>query len=133
LQADEGLNSSEKVTPAAVRFTWTRKRNPVVRPTTCAPASMATSKDKDFWTKVIVFTAKDANLNKAHVRYLETRLVGIAVDANRYEIDNGSTLQARALSEADRADMERTANGRIEWKTAEGGTLKVLQERTVFP
>jgi len=63
-------------------------------------------KNKDFWTKVIVFTAKDANLNKAHVRYLETRLISIAVDANRYEIENGSTLQAPALSEADRADME---------------------------
>jgi hypothetical protein len=63
-------------------------------------------KNKDFWTKVIVFTAKDANLNKAHVRYLESRLIGLAVDANRYEIENGTGTGLSPLSEADRADME---------------------------
>jgi Domain of unknown function (DUF4357) len=63
-------------------------------------------KNKDFWTKVIVFTAKDANLNKAHVRYLESRLMGLADHANRYEKDNGTLSLAPALSEADRADME---------------------------
>ena len=30
---------------------------------------------KDFWTRAMVFTSKDQNLNKAHVRYLEARLV----------------------------------------------------------
>jgi hypothetical protein len=63
-------------------------------------------KNKDFWTKVIVFTAKDNNLNKAHVRYLESRLISIARSANRAELDNGTTSAEPTLSEADRADME---------------------------
>ena len=61
---------------------------------------------KDFWTKVVIFTAKDANLNKAHVRYLESRLLAIASEANRAELDNGSGSSLPSLSEADRADME---------------------------
>ena len=63
-------------------------------------------KNKDFWTKVVIFTAKDLNLNKAHVRYLESRLLAIAVEANRAEIDNSTTTTLPALSEADRADLE---------------------------
>jgi hypothetical protein len=63
-------------------------------------------KNKDFWTKVVIFTAKDANLNKAHVRYLESRLLAIAADANRAELDNGASSALPALSEADQADME---------------------------
>ncbi len=63
-------------------------------------------KNKDFWTKVIVFTAKDANLNKAHVRYLESRLLAIAAEANRAELDNSTGSALPGLSEADRADME---------------------------
>lgn len=63
-------------------------------------------RSKDFWTRVIVFTSKDANLNKAHVRYLESRLIRIATEANRAEIENSSTSAVPSLSEADTADME---------------------------
>lgn len=63
-------------------------------------------KNKDFWTRVVVFTSKDANLNKAHVRYLEARLLSIAARADRAELDNGSATTLPGLSDADRADME---------------------------
>lgn len=63
-------------------------------------------KAKEFWTRVVVFTAKDSNLNKAHVRYLEARLLSIAAEANRVELDNGTASTVTALSEADEADME---------------------------
>jgi hypothetical protein len=33
---------------------------------------------KDFWTVAVFFTSKDDNLNKAHVQYLEAKLVGRA-------------------------------------------------------
>ncbi len=36
------------------------------------------AKAKDFWTHAAVFTSKDENLNKAHVQYLESRLVILA-------------------------------------------------------
>lgn len=63
-------------------------------------------KTKEFWTRVVVFTAKDSNLNKAHVRYLEARLLSIAAEAKRVELDNGAASTLPALSEADEADME---------------------------
>lgn len=63
-------------------------------------------KAKEFWTKVVVFTAKDANLNKAHVRYLEARLLSLATEANRAELENSTGSMLPTLSEADEADME---------------------------
>ena len=32
-------------------------------------------KNKEFWVSAIVFVSKDENLTKAHVRYLENRLL----------------------------------------------------------
>jgi hypothetical protein len=64
------------------------------------------AKTKDFWTEAMAFTSKDANLNKAHVRYLEARLIGLARRAKRAEIENDTEPPLPHLSEADRADME---------------------------
>ena len=62
--------------------------------------------DKDFWNEVIVFTSKDENLNKAHIKYLENRLFDLARKAKRYTLDNQNTPTASAISESDRAEME---------------------------
>jgi hypothetical protein len=62
-------------------------------------------RQKDFWTSVIVFTAKD-QLNKAHVQYLESRLVSLAHSAKRCIVDNGNEPQLPALAIADTAAME---------------------------
>jgi len=62
-------------------------------------------KGKDFWTNVIAFTSKDNNLNKAHVRYLEARLLQLAARAGRVTLDNGTAPPLPRLSEADIADM----------------------------
>ena len=64
------------------------------------------ARQKDFWTHAAVFTSKDQNLNKAHVQYLEARLVRLAAEAKRAELDNGNVPQLPALSEADAADAE---------------------------
>jgi hypothetical protein len=63
-------------------------------------------KNKDFWTHAVVFTSKDFNLNKAHIQYLESRLVQLAGELKRCELDNAQAPQPPALSEADRADAE---------------------------
>lgn len=60
----------------------------------------------DFWTTAICFTSKDANLNKAHVQYLESRLVDLAKAAKRCRLQNGNAPQLPSLSEADVADTE---------------------------
>jgi hypothetical protein len=61
---------------------------------------------KDFWTHLILFTSKDANLNRAHVQYLESRLIQLAKQAKRADLTNGNVPNAPSLSEADIADME---------------------------
>jgi len=62
--------------------------------------------NKDFWTRLVAFTSKDGNINKAHVRYLESRLVGLAHLAKRAEVGNGNAPALPALSEPDIADVE---------------------------
>jgi hypothetical protein len=61
---------------------------------------------KDFWTEVVAFTSKDENLTKAHVRYLESRLVGIAKQAGRYQVTNFASPQLPSLPRSDRDAME---------------------------
>ena len=61
---------------------------------------------KDFWDRVYVVTSKDQNLTKAHVRYLESRLIAIATEAGRAKLLNGTAPDYGLLPEGDLADME---------------------------
>ncbi|MCA1703651.1 MAG: GIY-YIG nuclease family protein [Actinobacteria bacterium] len=63
-------------------------------------------KAKDFWNRAYVFTTKDDSLNKAHVRYLEARLIRRGIDAHHAAIENGTAPDARGLSEPELADMQ---------------------------
>ena len=62
--------------------------------------------NKEFWRRVVVVTSKDANLTKAHGRYLESRLISLAVQAGRVALDNGTNPPAQALPEAHASDMD---------------------------
>jgi hypothetical protein len=62
-------------------------------------------KSKDFWTSVIVFVSKDENLTKAHIRYLENRLLTEAKTVGRYALENSNSSNPK-LPESDREDME---------------------------
>ena len=62
--------------------------------------------DKEFWERVCIITSKDVNLTKAHVRYLECRLVQIIRDCNRAKVMNGNEPSTKILPEADISDME---------------------------
>jgi hypothetical protein len=48
---------------------------------------------KDFWNHVVFFISKDENLTKAHVRYLEGRLIEQAKSAGRALVMNGESDQ----------------------------------------
>ena len=61
---------------------------------------------KDFWTRGIAFTSKDENLNKAHVRYLESRLVALGQASKRVSLENGNAPTLPSLSESDKAESE---------------------------
>lgn len=60
---------------------------------------------KDFWERVCLVTSKDQNLTKAHVKYLESLLIGIAGNLGRCELVNGTAHEYVSLPESDRADM----------------------------
>ena len=60
---------------------------------------------KDFWNHVVFFVSKDENLTKAHVRYLEGRLIEQARAAGRALVTNGQSSGSK-LPESDREDME---------------------------
>ena len=60
---------------------------------------------KDFWTSVVAFVSKDENLTKAHVRYLENRLLQEAKAIGRYALENTNSSNPK-LPESDREDME---------------------------
>jgi hypothetical protein len=61
--------------------------------------------EKDFWNQVIHFTSKDENLTKAHIRYLEGRLIDTARKSDRAVVKNSQGSGAR-LPESDREDMD---------------------------
>ena len=62
--------------------------------------------NKDFWNEVVFFVSKDENLTKSHARYLESRLIQMALSAKRYTIDNYNQSQPASLPPSDRDAME---------------------------
>jgi hypothetical protein len=62
-------------------------------------------KTKEFWVSAIVFVSKDENLTKAHVRYLESRLLAEAAKVNRFTLEQNQAGGSK-LPESDREDME---------------------------
>jgi hypothetical protein len=62
-------------------------------------------KSKEFWVSAIVFVSKDENLTKAHVRYLESRLLSEAARVNRFRLEQNQSGGSK-LPESDREDME---------------------------
>lgn len=64
-------------------------------------------REKDFWTDAVAFTTKDDSLNRAHVLYLESRLIQIATEAGRCTLENGNTPALPNIGQAATADTER--------------------------
>lgn len=60
---------------------------------------------KDYWNNITFFISKDENLTKAHIRYIEGRLIDQAKEVGRSVVVNGQGSGSR-LPESDREDME---------------------------
>jgi hypothetical protein len=60
---------------------------------------------RDFWNHITFFVSKDENLTRAHIRYLEGRLIELARAAGRSVVVNGQSSGSK-LPESDREDME---------------------------
>lgn len=61
--------------------------------------------NKDF-KELIFFVSKDELLTKTQIRYLESRVVQLAIEAKSAQIDNGNSPNLPTLHEADISDME---------------------------
>ncbi|MDH5525431.1 MAG: GIY-YIG nuclease family protein [Desulfobulbaceae bacterium] len=60
---------------------------------------------KDFWNSATVFVSKDENLTKAHIRYLEGKLIQMATNNGSSVLMNSASSGAR-LPESDEAEMD---------------------------
>lgn len=67
---------------------------------------LAHDRKKDFWNEVVIFSNKDDNLSKSHIKYLESRLESLAKAADRYELENGNSPTQSSLSRSERHAME---------------------------
>ncbi len=61
---------------------------------------------KEFWDWAVFFVTKDSSLNKAHVKYLESRLLELAKAAKQSKLDNSSSSLLPTLSEVETADID---------------------------
>lgn len=69
--------------------------------------SHSKEEDKEFWEHTVVLVSKDENLTKAHVRYLEARLIALAREAKRCTVTNGTAPSEEGkLPDPDRVEME---------------------------
>jgi len=60
---------------------------------------------KEFWNQVVAFVSKDENLTKAHIKYLEGKLIEIGMRTGKGVIQNNQSSGAR-LPESDQAEMD---------------------------
>ena len=63
--------------------------------------------NKDFWTEAFVFTSKDEYLTKTQIKFLESRLIDLAKEANRTKLNNIQTSSEPTISEVDRAEVQQ--------------------------
>ena len=61
---------------------------------------------KDWWTRAVLITSAANNLHKAHVQYLESKLVSEGIQAANIKFENGTNPSLPSLSEAAQANME---------------------------
>lgn len=66
----------------------------------------ARDENKEFWDRFVAITSKDMNLTKAHVKYLEGRLIKIILEAKKCRLMNKTEPSFERLPEADISDME---------------------------
>ncbi|MBE7619352.1 GIY-YIG nuclease family protein [Komagataeibacter sp. FNDCR1] len=66
----------------------------------------AAATDKDWWETAVLVSASANRLNKAHVKYLEARLVTMAREIGHTPLHNGNSPSLPGLTEADIAKME---------------------------
>lgn len=63
--------------------------------------------NKDFWTEAFVFTSKDEYLTKTQIKYLESKLIDLAKNTKRVELENINISSEPTISEVDKAEVQQ--------------------------
>ena len=61
---------------------------------------------KDWWTRVVLITSSANSLHKAHVQYLEARLVSEGIKVANTKLENSTRPMLPSISESSKANME---------------------------
>ncbi len=61
--------------------------------------------DRDFWKSIVYFVSHDENFTKAHIKYLEGKVIDKAREVARYEVENLKSSGTK-LPEAEAAYMD---------------------------
>jgi hypothetical protein len=106
---DKVLEREESLSPGVYFLTGTdpesNKHAIYIGEAECIRDRIKNHLGKDFWNHVTFFITKDENLTKAHIRYIEGRLIEIAKSADRCVVMNSQSSGSK-LPESDREDME---------------------------
>ena len=62
--------------------------------------------DKDYWTEAVVFTTSNNSFGPTEISYLENRFCGLAVEANRYVVNNGNDPTPGNITEEKESELE---------------------------
>lgn len=62
---------------------------------------------KDFWEIVFILANKDENVNKTHFKYLEARMMDLAKNADKVNLENRNIPQLPPISRSDQSMAER--------------------------
>lgn len=68
-------------------------------------AQHAKNEQKEFWTRFVAFTTSDNSLNKAHVRFLESKLILAAKKAAKAKIHNATSSPETNLMSWEEDDL----------------------------
>ncbi len=93
---------------------------------------VAHNKEKDFWERALVLISKTNSLTQTHALFLEWHCLQASRKAARFTDENGnggSKPHTPAPLEAATALTGRTANGWLDWKTADGRTLDSVKRQ----
>lgn len=95
-----------------------------------------TDKYKDCWDEVVIFTTKDRSLGRTDISYLENRFYNKAVEAGRFEVQNGNEPSMGTVTEEKESELEEFIDqselilGALGYKVFEPASDNIVQTAT---
>lgn len=89
-------------------------------------------KDDDYWNECVVVISKDNLLNKAHVKYLESKFYTLAKDVGRSVVVNSNIPTCSSISEYDEAMLQEfICNTKLLVNTLGYKTFDTLEDSSI--